>query len=183
VYTRVRTILSCVHVVDSIRRNKGSHRTDAPGRTLRYTLLHAAWRAQLPRRTSSHALEHEECISDDRGVAAPRAGPRAGLARAAHSRSSRRPSSPSSQPGARRRAAARSAPLGWSGCGVWLQLVKGEIHRVDPEFGSTVTVSSRDSQSNCWVNWKKWVNPVNFRFERHAGIWPPAAGWRTKMQL
>ena len=27
-----------------------------------------------------------------------------------------------------------------------------EIHRVDPEFGSTLTVSNRDSQSNFWVN-------------------------------
>jgi hypothetical protein len=27
-----------------------------------------------------------------------------------------------------------------------------KIHRVDPDFGSTLTVSSRDSQSNCWVN-------------------------------
>jgi hypothetical protein len=33
-----------------------------------------------------------------------------------------------------------------------LQHAKGKIHRVDPEFGSTFTVSNRDSQSNCWVN-------------------------------
>jgi hypothetical protein len=39
-----------------------------------------------------------------------------------------------------------------------------EIHRVDPEFGSTLTVSNRDSQSNCWVNLRIWVNPVNFTF-------------------
>jgi hypothetical protein len=31
---------------------------------------------------------------------------------------------------------------------------EGKIHRVDPDFGSTLTVSNRDSQSNCWVNWK-----------------------------
>jgi hypothetical protein len=31
---------------------------------------------------------------------------------------------------------------------------KGNIHRVDPDFGSTFTASNRDSQSNCWVNWK-----------------------------
>ena len=28
----------------------------------------------------------------------------------------------------------------------------GEIHRVGPDFGSTLTVSNRNSQSNCWVN-------------------------------
>jgi hypothetical protein len=31
---------------------------------------------------------------------------------------------------------------------------EGEIHRVDPDFGPTLTASNRDSQSNCWVNWK-----------------------------
>jgi hypothetical protein len=41
---------------------------------------------------------------------------------------------------------------------------EGEIHRVDPDFGSTFTASNRDSQSNCWFNLKSWVNPVNFRF-------------------
>ena len=30
---------------------------------------------------------------------------------------------------------------------------KGRIHRVDPDFGSTLTVSNKDSQSNCWVSW------------------------------
>ena len=30
----------------------------------------------------------------------------------------------------------------------------GRIHRVDPDFGSALTVFNRDSQSNFWVNWK-----------------------------
>jgi hypothetical protein len=29
---------------------------------------------------------------------------------------------------------------------------EGEIHRVGPDFGSSLTISDRDSQSNCWVN-------------------------------
>jgi hypothetical protein len=35
-----------------------------------------------------------------------------------------------------------------------LLAVEGKIHRADPDFGSTVTVSTRNYQSNCWVNWK-----------------------------
>jgi hypothetical protein len=41
--------------------------------------------------------------------------------------------------------------------------VKGKIHRVDPDFGSTLTVSNRDSQSNCWVNWKIMGQPCEFQ--------------------
>ena len=41
-----------------------------------------------------------------------------------------------------------------------LQL-QGKTHRVGPDFGSTLTVSSRDYQSKCWVN------PVNFRFSEN----------------
>jgi hypothetical protein len=37
--------------------------------------------------------------------------------------------------------------------------MKGKTHRVDPDFGSTLTVSNRDSQSNCWVNWKIMGQP------------------------
>ena len=37
-----------------------------------------------------------------------------------------------------------------------------EIHRVDPEFGSTLTVSNRDSQSNCWVNLRILGQPCEF---------------------
>jgi hypothetical protein len=40
---------------------------------------------------------------------------------------------------------------------------KGKIHRVDPDFGSTLTVSNRDSQSNCWVNWKIMGQPCEFQ--------------------
>jgi hypothetical protein len=44
---------------------------------------------------------------------------------------------------------------------------KPEIHRVDPEFGSTLrllyTFESRDFQSNCWVNLRILGQPpVNF---------------------
>jgi hypothetical protein len=41
--------------------------------------------------------------------------------------------------------------------------LKGKIHRVDPDFGSTLTVSSRDSQSNCWVNLKIMGQPCDFQ--------------------
>jgi hypothetical protein len=39
----------------------------------------------------------------------------------------------------------------------------GKINRVDPDFGSTLTVSSRDSQSNCWVNRKIMGQPCEFQ--------------------
>ena len=29
---------------------------------------------------------------------------------------------------------------------------QSKIHRVGPDFGSTLTASNRDSHSNCWVN-------------------------------
>ena len=40
---------------------------------------------------------------------------------------------------------------------------EGEIHRVDPDFGSILTVSSRDSQSNCWINLKIMGQPCEFQ--------------------
>jgi hypothetical protein len=43
---------------------------------------------------------------------------------------------------------------------------KGKIHRVDPDFGSTLTVSNRDYQSNCWVNWKVMGQPCEFQVMR-----------------
>jgi hypothetical protein len=36
-------------------------------------------------------------------------------------------------------------------------------HRVGPDFGSTLTVSNRDSQSNCWVNWNVMGQPCEFQ--------------------
>ena len=42
-------------------------------------------------------------------------------------------------------------------------LPQGTIHRVDPDFGSTLTVSNRDSHSNCWVNWKIMGRPCEFQ--------------------
>ena len=43
---------------------------------------------------------------------------------------------------------------------------EGKIHRVDPAFGSTLTASNRDSQSNCWVNWKIMGQPCEFQVPR-----------------
>jgi hypothetical protein len=40
---------------------------------------------------------------------------------------------------------------------------EGKIHRVDPDFGSTFSVSNRGSQSNCWVNWKIMGQPCEFQ--------------------
>ena len=40
---------------------------------------------------------------------------------------------------------------------------EGKIHRVDPDFASTLTASNRDSQSNCWVNWKIMGQPCEFQ--------------------
>jgi hypothetical protein len=37
-----------------------------------------------------------------------------------------------------------------------------EIHRVDPEFGSTLRLLYRDSQSNCWVNLRILGQPCEF---------------------
>jgi hypothetical protein len=36
---------------------------------------------------------------------------------------------------------------------------EGKIHRADPGFGPTLTVSNRDSQSNRWVNLKSMGHP------------------------
>ena len=56
------------------------------------------------------------------------------------------------------------APLGvgWSRLKVDDEATKGKIHRVDPEFGSTLTVSNRDFQSNCWVNLRILGQPCEF---------------------
>ena len=35
--------------------------------------------------------------------------------------------------------------------------------RVDPDFGSTLTASNRDSRSNYWVNWKIMGQPCEFQ--------------------
>ena len=40
---------------------------------------------------------------------------------------------------------------------------QGKIHRVDPDFGSTLTVSKRDSQSKYWVSWKIMGQPCEFQ--------------------
>jgi hypothetical protein len=42
-------------------------------------------------------------------------------------------------------------------------LPEGKIHRVDPDFESTLTASNRYSQSNCWVNWKIMGQPCEFQ--------------------
>jgi hypothetical protein len=64
---------------------------------------------------------------------------------------------------------------------------EGKIHRVDPHFGSTLTASSMDSQSNCWVNWKIMGQPCEFQVRiprrRASSSWPARASsrsWRTR---
>jgi hypothetical protein len=41
--------------------------------------------------------------------------------------------------------------------------MQGTLHRVGPDFGSTLTVSNRDSQSNGWVSWKIMGRPCGFQ--------------------
>jgi hypothetical protein len=43
---------------------------------------------------------------------------------------------------------------------------EGKNYRVDPDFGSTLTVSNRDSQSNRWVHWKIMGQPCEFQVWR-----------------
>jgi hypothetical protein len=47
---------------------------------------------------------------------------------------------------------------------------EGKIHRNDPDFGSTLTVSNRDSQSDCWVDWKIMGQPCEFQVETLCGL-------------
>ena len=42
-------------------------------------------------------------------------------------------------------------------------LPEGKMYRVDPDFGSALTVSNRDSQSICWVSWKIMGRPCEFQ--------------------
>ena len=44
-----------------------------------------------------------------------------------------------------------------------LKFTEGNIQMVDPDVGSTLTVSSRDPQTNCWVNWKIMGQPYAFQ--------------------
>jgi hypothetical protein len=53
--------------------------------------------------------------------------------------------------------------MNWEGGVVMRSGDKGKIHRVDPDFGSTLTVCNRDSQSKCWVNWKILGQPCGFQ--------------------
>ena len=41
--------------------------------------------------------------------------------------------------------------------------LKGKTRRVDPDFGSSLTASSVNSQSHCWVNWKSMGQPCEFQ--------------------
>ena len=54
---------------------------------------------------------------------------------------------------------------------------EGNIRRVGPDFGSTLTVSSRGLQSNCWVNWKVMGQPCEFQVTAAAAA---ACGWRGR---
>ena len=40
---------------------------------------------------------------------------------------------------------------------------EGKIHRIDPDFGSTLTVSNRILSQIAGSTGKLWANPVNFR--------------------
>jgi hypothetical protein len=40
---------------------------------------------------------------------------------------------------------------------------EGKTYRVGLDFGSTLTASNKDSQSNCWVNWKIMGQPCEFQ--------------------
>jgi hypothetical protein len=57
---------------------------------------------------------------------------------------------------------------------------KGKIHRVDPDFGSALTVSNRDSQSNCWVNLKIIVHPGDFQVHARGKRPGPRRGRRLR---
>jgi hypothetical protein len=50
---------------------------------------------------------------------------------------------------------------------------RGKIQRVDPDFGSTLAVSNRDSQSNCWANLRILGQPCESqaRDRRHVATW------------
>jgi hypothetical protein len=50
---------------------------------------------------------------------------------------------------------------------------EGKTHRADPDFGSTLTASNRDSQSNCWVIWKIIGQPCGFQVPAAKGRPPP----------
>ena len=67
----------------------------------------------------------------------------------------------SDNPGASKGGATSTAAL--------LTAAKGKIHRVDPDFGPTLTVSNRNSQSNCWVNWKIMGQPCEFQVPAASG--------------
>jgi hypothetical protein len=58
---------------------------------------------------------------------------------------------------------------------------EGKIHRVDPDFGSTLTGSNRDSQSNRWVNWKIMGQPCEFQV-RGGWIWALCEGTRIAIR-
>ena len=44
-----------------------------------------------------------------------------------------------------------------------LRTASGRTHRVGPDFGPALTISSRDSQSNRWVDWKITGQPCEFQ--------------------
>ena len=58
-----------------------------------------------------------------------------------------------------------------------------EIHRVNPENGSTLTVSDRDSQSNCWVNLRILGRPCGFYLHGLGGARADGAGGQAVLTL
>ena len=61
--------------------------------------------------------------------------------------------------------------------GVAVSELEGKTHRVDPDSGSTLTVSNRDFQSNCWVNWKLMGQPCEFQ------VWARTERRRSSSEL
>ena len=59
-------------------------------------------------------------------------------------------------------------------------LAQGKIHRVDPDFGSTLTVFNRDSHSNCWVNLKIVGQPCEFQVPLEEKVLGRKAAPRTR---
>jgi hypothetical protein len=62
------------------------------------------------------------------------------------------------------------------------QLPEGKAHRVDPDFGSTLPASNRDSQPNCWVNWKIMGQHSEFQLPARRGAWARAGRERFRPQ-
>jgi hypothetical protein len=63
------------------------------------------------------------------------------------------------------------------GCAMGPAAPGGKIHRVDPDFGSTLKVSNRDYQSNCWVNLRMLGQPCEFQVLDRGLVWQHLRSW------